>query len=70
MDPRISIVTLGVRGLDESTAFYRDGLGRPQAETDGDIAFFGTAGPTLAPYPREAPAEDATVPPRETDFGA
>lgn len=62
MDPRISIVTLGVEDLAESTAFYRDGLGWPQVESDGNIAFFETTGPTLALYPREALAEDATVP--------
>jgi hypothetical protein len=61
MDPRISIVTLGVRDLEASTAFYRDGLGLPQLEFDGDITFFTTSGAWLALYPREALAEDATV---------
>lgn len=68
MDPRISIVTLGVEDLEESTAFYRDGLGWPAEETDGDIAVFETAGPTLALYPREALAEDAAVPPEGDGF--
>jgi hypothetical protein len=68
MEPRISIVTLGVEDLDESTAFYRDGLGWPQEETEGDIAFFETAGPTLALYPRDALAEDATESPEGDGF--
>ncbi|MFW5919623.1 MAG: VOC family protein [Halanaeroarchaeum sp.] len=68
MDPRISIVTLGVEDLEESAAFYREGLGRPQEETEGDITFFETAGPTLALYPLEALAEDATVPPEGDGF--
>ena len=31
MDPRISLVTLGVSDLERSIAFYRDGLGLPDA---------------------------------------
>ena len=63
MDPRISIVTLGVRDLEASTAFYRDGLGLPQREDEGEgaIAFFTMSGAWLALYPREALAEDAAV---------
>lgn len=44
MDPRISIVTLGVEDLDRSTTFYRDGLGLPQRESEGDVAFFTLSG--------------------------
>lgn len=62
MDPRISIVTLGVRDLETATAFYRDGLGLPERESDGNVSFFTTSGTWLALYPREALAEDATVP--------
>jgi catechol 2,3-dioxygenase-like lactoylglutathione lyase family enzyme len=68
MDPRISIVTLGVRDLEIATAFYRDGLGLPERESDGNIAFFEMPGTWLALYPREALAEDATVPAEGSGF--
>jgi hypothetical protein len=68
MDPRISIVTLGVEDLERSTTFYRDGLGLPERAFDGDITFFTTAGTWLALYPREALAEDATVPTAGSGF--
>jgi hypothetical protein len=68
MEPRISIVTLGVEDLAESATFYRDGLGWPQEETEGDIAFFDTTGPTLALYPRDELAADATVSPEGDGF--
>ncbi|KAB1193454.1 VOC family protein [Haloferax sp. MBLA0076] len=64
MDPRITVVTLGVSDLDASIQFYRDGLGLPlrDREPDSDIAFFTLEGSWLALYPRELLAEDATVP--------
>jgi catechol 2,3-dioxygenase-like lactoylglutathione lyase family enzyme len=62
MDPRISIVTLGVEDLATSTAFYRDGLELPEREWDGRIAFFELAGTWLALYPWDALADDAGVP--------
>lgn len=60
MEPRISIVTLGVEDMDRSLRFYRDGLGFPttRAAADG-IIFFQTGGACLALYPRHALAEDA-----------
>lgn len=65
MEPRISILTLGVADLERSTAFYRDGFGFPYlTEKSGDdIAFFEVNRGTmwLALYPRAALAEDATV---------
>lgn len=70
MEPRISILTLGVEDLNRSIEFYRDGLGLPMEERDEDesIAFFETSGPQLALYPREALAEDATVSPEGSGF--
>lgn len=64
MDPRITLVTLGVSDLDESIRFYRDGLGLPmkEREDDSDVAFFPLDGTWLSLYPRESLAEDATVP--------
>lgn len=64
MEPRITVVTLGVGDLDTSISFYRDGLGLPMQDRDEgiDIAYFSLRGLWLALYPRDALAEDATVP--------
>lgn len=61
MEPRISLITLGVDDLDRAIAFYRDGLGLPQREGPDSIAFFTTGGTWLSLYSREKLAEDATV---------
>jgi catechol 2,3-dioxygenase-like lactoylglutathione lyase family enzyme len=61
MEPRISILTLGVESLERSIGFYRDGLGLPKQEGPADIAFFEMSGALLALYPREALAADARV---------
>src|SRR3954451_21931914 len=59
MEPRISIITLGVRDLDRSLRFYRDGLGFPTTRTaDQGIIFFQTNGTSLALYPYEELAKD------------
>lgn len=59
MDPRISIITLGVTDLPRAIRFYRDGLHFPTKARDTDpIAFFTTAGTRLALYPLELLAED------------
>ena len=70
MEPKITIVTLGVSDLDASMRFYRDGLGFPLQDRDEDseIAFFPLDGTWLAIYPMERLAEDATVPPEPTGF--
>lgn len=59
MEPRISIVTLGVDDLPGSIRFYRDGLGLPtSAADDAKIAFFQTSGTCFALYPRDRLAAD------------
>lgn len=59
MEPRISIITLGVRDLPRAIRFYRDGLGFPtKAADDAPIAFFTTAGTRFALYPLGKLAED------------
>lgn len=70
MDPKITLVTLGVTDIDESIRFYRDGLGFPmnEREDDSDVAFFELEGAWLSLYPRDLLAEDATVPNDETGF--
>lgn len=68
MEPRISIITLGVSDLARSVQFYRDGLGLPMREGGGEIAFFETKGTLLSLFPRESLAEDATVSPTGSGF--
>ncbi len=59
MEPRISIVSLGVDDLPRAIRFYRDGLGLPtSAADDASIAFFQTWGTCFALYPRDGLAAD------------
>ena len=63
MEPRISIITLGVSDLKRSTEFYRDGLGFPVHEAGGDeITFFAMNDIMLALYSRDDLADDANMP--------
>ncbi len=63
MEPRISIITLGVTDLTKSVAFYRDGLGWPtDYKEDEGIAFFKTWGTCFAIYPIEMLAEELPDP--------
>lgn len=70
MEPRLSIVTLGVSDLTRAIEFYRDGLDLPMddRDPDSDIAFFSLGATRLALYPRELLAEDATVSPEGAGF--
>ena len=59
MEPRISIITLGVADLNRSYAFYRHGLGFPSIRKPEDgIVFFQTGGACLALYPANELAAD------------
>lgn len=68
MEPRISIITLGVSDLERSITFYRDGLGLPKREGPDGIAFFDLRGTWLSLYSRESLAEDALVPAQGSGF--
>ena len=69
MEPRISIITLGVNDLPRSVEFYRDGLGLPLFDENTEsIAFFQNRGAWLALYPRESLAADAGVPTEGSGF--
>jgi len=59
MEPRISVVTLGVADLPRSYLFYKSGLGFPTKMTpDGGIVLFATRGTRLFLYPYAKLAED------------
>ena len=68
MEPRITLITLGVSDLDRSIAFYREGLGLPKRDGSEGIAFFETSGTWLSLYPRHKLAEDATIPAEGSGF--
>ena len=63
MEPRLNIITLGVKNLDKAVRFYRDGLGWPMSSASvGDFAIFRLhTGTALALYPRELLAEDTNL---------
>jgi uncharacterized protein len=71
MESRVSIITLGVSDLAQSTDFYQNGLGLPllPSSTEG-ISFFAVNGGSLwlALYPRDLLAEDARVPAEGSGF--
>src|SRR5918999_5106223 len=78
MKPRIKVITLGVRDLEKSLVFYRDGLGLPTqgivgTEFEGGaVVFFNmNGGLILALYPKAELAKDAKVsitPPSPAEF--
>lgn len=62
LEQRLSVVTLGVFDLAESTRFYRDVLGwEPAGIGGGDVVFFQLNGFILGLYPATALAADAGV---------
>ena len=59
MEPRISLVTLGVGDLERSYRFYKEGLGFPTTRRPADgIVFFQTSGTSLALFPYSDLADD------------
>jgi hypothetical protein len=61
VEPRISLVTLGVTDLERATRFYRDVLKLPQLQTPPEVTFFELGRTWLALYPRHLLAADAGV---------
>lgn len=69
MNPRITVLTLGVQDLERAVAFYRDGLGfRTQGIIgtefeNGAVAFFNLEGGLkLALWPRKSLSADTGLP--------
>ena len=62
MEPRVSIITLGVEDIERSRQFYeRLHWHRCMTKADG-IVFFRAGGMLLALYPRQELAKDANLP--------
>lgn len=78
MKPHITVLTLGVSDLEQSVAFYRDGLGFATQGVvgtefeNGAVAFFNLqSGVKLALWPRQSLAADTllpTQPPSSLEF--
>ncbi|HAP00221.1 MAG TPA: glyoxalase [Fibrobacteres bacterium] len=69
MQPRLSLITLGVSDLKKSRKFYEKGLGFPvRPESQGDVVFFGLKTVWLGLYPRKLLAEDAQAPAKGSGF--
>ena len=61
MQPRLSLITLGVRDLARSRTFY-EALGwKASAASQGDVVFFQLNGLALSLYPRAELAKDALL---------
>ena len=70
MEPRVSLITLGVNDLERAVTFYRDGLGWPMSGVGGDeVAFFKTGGVVLALFPMPSFAADAEVDVDDVEHG-
>src|SRR5918993_4466420 len=70
MEPRMSLLTLGVSDLELAVAFYRDGLGWPKSDVGGDeVASFKTGGMVIALFPRASFAVDAGVDVEDVEHG-
>lgn len=63
MDPRVSVVTLGVKDLEASKRFYVDGFGWKPAYEDTEIIFFQTGGMVFALFLRDHLAADMQADP-------
>ena len=61
MEQRVSLVTLGVRDLQRSVAFYRALGWAPREDEHDDVFFFPAGGLVVALWDRGALAEDSCV---------
>ena len=69
MEPRISLLTLGVSDLTRSMAFYEKLGSKPSPAGNEHVAFFQAGAMALGLYGRAALAEDAHLPAQGSGFG-
>lgn len=71
MQPRVSLITLGVQDLERARRFYEQGLGwQASSASVGDVVFFQLAGGmVLGLYPRHELAKDAKLADEGSGFG-
>jgi catechol 2,3-dioxygenase-like lactoylglutathione lyase family enzyme len=68
MEPRLSLVTLGVADLERATRFYEQCLGLPRLKTPPSVTFFELGKTWLALWLRESLAADADLPSQGSGF--
>lgn len=68
IEPRISLITLGVSDLERATRFYEDCLGLPRLDTPPSVTFFELGKTWLALWSRESLAADAGLPVEGSGF--
>lgn len=68
MEQRVSLITLGVRDLDQSRAFYERLGWRRSALNADEVAFFQVGGLVLSLVPRANLAKDAALSPAGSGF--
>jgi uncharacterized protein len=68
MEPRISLITLGVADLERATRFYEEGLGLPRLETPPSVTFFELGKTWLALWSWRSLAADAGLSPQGSGF--
>jgi catechol 2,3-dioxygenase-like lactoylglutathione lyase family enzyme len=68
MQPKISMITLGVKDVQAAADFYEQGLGFPRIDSEPTVAFFNLSGTWLGLYGRDALAKDAEVSPVGSGF--
>jgi uncharacterized protein len=69
MEPRVSLITLGVADLSRAQAFYEAlGWKRSKASVAGEVAFYQAGGSALALWSWRSLAEDARVAPSGEGF--
>jgi uncharacterized glyoxalase superfamily protein PhnB len=62
MEPRVSLITLGVSDLKKSVAFYENVVGWKPAQVMDEVAFFDLGGFILSLFPHAELAKDIGVP--------
>ncbi len=68
VEPRISLITLGVADMAKSRAFYENLGWQPDRQSNSDVTFFQAGGMILGLYGRAALAADAGVPDSTSGF--
>ena len=69
MEQRVSLITLGVRDMDQAAAFY-EALGWSRVDSPDGVIAFDLIGQTLGLYPLAALAEELGLPEAQLGQGA
>jgi catechol 2,3-dioxygenase-like lactoylglutathione lyase family enzyme len=71
MEPRVSLITLGVADLARARRFYEEGLGwRTASPVDQSVVFFQAGALIVGLWGKDDLAEDAGIAPATDGFGA